>query len=835
MKIFRLFTIAAAALMMSACSEDIAQMINGGKKEFTATLAAPNKGGTRTVYTEDTQNNKITVAWKVGDEIALVHNAVKDVVTVKTVNADGSATINGTITGNVSDGNDVKLVYPAAYVGTVTGGDGYGYEPNPDIEKKLLEQDGTLAYIQDNIDFREDMNTLSVKESVVTLTESADMSSSIAIWKLTLLDSNEAELKATQVKIKSGGNDLASTATIAATSEVYLAVPLVLNQTITIEATDGEDTYSFTKSGVTLNSGTYYQSTVMMEKIVDLSTVTTATTIKDGYTVTGTLGANVKISIADDATVTLDGVIINGVDDSDYSWAGITCLGDATIILKDGTTNTVKGFDANYPGIYVPSGNTLTIEGETKGTGSLTANCHDKNGGGAGIGGNSDEACGNIVIAGGTINATGGLGAGIGSANNTACGSINISGGTVTATGGNKGAGIGSGDFGTCGAITISGGSVTATGGQFGAGIGSGQGVGIQSSTDNCGAIKISGGSVKATGGYLGAGIGSGAEGNCGNILISGGTIEATGGGEGAGIGSGYSSKCVDISISGGTVTATGGGEGAGIGSGNQGKCGDILISGGTIEATGGAYAAAIGSGQYGICVNITITADVTKVTANKGSDATYSIGAGNDGTCGKVTIGCTLNSDGNPVGGTTGAISTSLYTYPAPASLITNPAVGQVIGINGKNYANAAAATADGTTAVAVIAYVGSETGGAGYTHGLAIALADEGKKNWSTAMSTCGAKTAITGAMWCLPSQDQWKQMFKANGGNDAKYTDLNTTITNAGGTPLQGDAGYWSSLERIPGDRAYLVNLDPSGSADWISGVKSSGNPVRACLAF
>ena len=73
--------------------------------------------------------------------------------------------------------------------------------------------------------------------------------------------------------------------------------------------------------------------------------------------------------------MTLDRAIINGVDDSDYSWAGITCLGDATIILKDGTTNTVKGFDANYPGIYVPSGNTLTIEGETKGTGSsrLTA------------------------------------------------------------------------------------------------------------------------------------------------------------------------------------------------------------------------------------------------------------------------------------------------------------------------------------------------------------------------------------------------------------------------------------------------------------------------------
>ena len=827
MKIFRLFTIAAAALMMSACSEDIAQMINGGKKEFTATLAAPNKGGTRTVYTEDTQNNKITVAWKVGDEIALVHNAVKDVVTVKTVNADGSATINGTITGNVSDGNDVKLVYPAAYVGTVTGGDGYGYEPNPDIEKKLLEQDGTLAYIQDNIDFREDMNTLSVKESVVTLTESADMSSSIAIWKLTLLDSNEAELKATQVKIKSGGNDLASTATIAATSEVYLAVPLVLNQTITIEATDGEDTYSFTKSGVTLNSGTYYQSTVMMEKIVDLSTVTTATTIKDGYTVTGTLGANVKISIADGATVTLDGVIINGVDDSDYSWAGITCLGDATIILKDGTTNTVKGFDANYPGIYVPSGNTLTIMDETKGTGSLTANCHDKNGGGAGIGGNSDEACGNIVIAGGTINATGGLGAGIGSANNTACGSINISGGTVTATGGNKGAGIGSGDFGTCGAITISGGSVTATGGQFGAGIGSGQGVGIQSSTDNCGAIKISGGSVKATGGYLGAGIGSGAEGNCGNILISGGTIEATGGGEGAGIGSGYSSKCVDITISGGSVTATGGGEGAGIGNGNQGKCGDILISGGTIEATGGAYAAAIGSGQYGTCVNITINTGVTKVTATKGSDSPNSIGAGNGGSCRTVTIG-----------GVVGAITSSPYTYDPSAPVYTMAAnatagdVGKLICTDGHIHAyNADAACTK--SRVAKIIYVGSSTGDATYNHGLALALADEGKMDWNNAKTACTNKNTsatVKSASWMLPSRTQWETM----GATNSTYTTLRDGFTSVGGSNLDSDY-YWSSTEyeNDPSNDAWMFYFI---NGSWNEFFKSMDSIlVRACLAF
>ena len=122
--------------------------------------------------------------------------------------------------------------------------------------------------------------------------------------------------------------------------------------------------------------------------------------------------------------------------------------------------------------------------------------------------------------------------------------------------------------------------------------------------------------------------------------------------------------------------------------------------------------------------------------------------------------------------------------------SLVVDPVVGQIIGSDGKNY-DSNATLPDGVTKVAVIAYVGN-------THGLAIALADEGSMNWSTAKSTCEGKTAITGAKWCLPSQDQWKQMFKANGGNEGSYTGLNTTITTAGGTTLQEVDAYWSSSE-------------------------------------
>ena len=95
---------------------------------------------------------------------------------------------------------------------------------------------------------------------------------------------------------------------------------------------------------------TYYNSGVGLtittedaSKIKDLSTVAADCTAEDGCILTGTLNGNYKITIADGATVLLNGVTINGTNNSSYAWAGLNCNGDATIILKDGTTNTVKG------------------------------------------------------------------------------------------------------------------------------------------------------------------------------------------------------------------------------------------------------------------------------------------------------------------------------------------------------------------------------------------------------------------------------------------------------------------------------------------------------------
>ena len=282
-------------------------------------------------------------------------------------------------------------------------------------------------------------------------------------------------------------------------------------------------------------------------KILYLQEATSDVIVQDGATLTGTLSANVKISIANGAVVRLKGVTINGTNDNSYQWAGLTCEGDATIVLADGSTNSVMGFNDGSPGILVPSGKTLTIKGESAGTGKLNASGH---GLGAGIGGGHGQMrdCVNIEIQGGVINATGGgESAGIGSGgDNTYCGTITISGGTVTATGGYSGAGIGSGgEKSTCGDIVILGGVIKAMGGVYAAGIGSGN----HSSCDN---ITISGGAVEATGGQHAAGIGGGQLSTCGNITISKSTdyVKATKGSDAPySIGAGLSGTCGTVTV----------------------------------------------------------------------------------------------------------------------------------------------------------------------------------------------------------------------------------------------------------------------------------------------
>ena len=299
---------------------------------------------------------------------------------------------------------------------------------------------------------------------------------------------------------------------------------------VAVDASGHVTALSKGRATITANSNGY-KATCEVTVGIFLANVTANKEFTDGDILMGTLASNVKLSIAPGATITLQNASINGVNGA-YDWAGITCSGDATIILKG--TNVVRGFHKFFPGIFIPKDYTLTIQGD----GNLTATPCDGGGGsatGAGIGG------AHIPYAAGD------------------CGNIVIKGGDITAVGGGSATGIGAAPDHNCGNITISGGNVTAIGGSGAAGIGSAQETG-ETSPFGCGDITISGGVVKATGGMTGAGIGSGVGRSsnhsfCGNILISGGTVEAKGGDWTTGIGTGRNfSQCGTITITSGVT-----------------------------------------------------------------------------------------------------------------------------------------------------------------------------------------------------------------------------------------------------------------------------------------
>ncbi len=266
MKTFKLFSMAALALVMAACSSEDNALENAtpakpGLIPFSATVAPLSGATTRTVYTPGTDGESkpiINVAWKEGDQIYITRLSpdfgTAGTVTVGKPNDDGSAPLSGNISG--ADGSEIEAQYPA-------------YDDWGIFTDKYIAQDGTLSGIQDNLDYRKGTGKISVIGGKATLADKLQMKSQIAIWKLTLQNTSGANLNATKVTIKDGSNIIAATKDISATSEVHMAVPFNTSPTtfsnLTIEATTADGTYTYAApSAVNLSHSTYYQSTVKM-------------------------------------------------------------------------------------------------------------------------------------------------------------------------------------------------------------------------------------------------------------------------------------------------------------------------------------------------------------------------------------------------------------------------------------------------------------------------------------------------------------------------------------------------------------------------------------------
>ena len=408
MRIKYTFFILAAAL--AACTtetlpetlpEPVVQTASG---TYTLVVNA-TKGNDDTTKALSLDGKTLNATWAAGEKVdvytvtdgaSITDPAVYTKVGTLTASADGvTTTLSGTVT--FSGHPRLELWY---------GSPSWTYEG----------QKGTLEDISDRFDYA--MAALapskySISGDVITPTASPISFTNLqAIVKFTLKDADDKPITASSLTLKRAGtryfqlNHNASTSSISsdesftvtrdvAASEFFVAFHPIYGFDIRLETSSGGLSWFYERTNVKFDAGNYYEVSVKMSRqatTVDLSTLSRDITLIDGDVLTGTLDGTtqkIKVSIEDGATVILSGAAINGVhyggsEDTECLWAGLTCLGDATIVLADGTTNTVTNFNRNYPCIQAAEGKTLVIKGGAAGTGKLIAN-HESFG--AGIGG----------------------------------------------------------------------------------------------------------------------------------------------------------------------------------------------------------------------------------------------------------------------------------------------------------------------------------------------------------------------------------------------------------------------------------------------------------------
>ena len=267
-----------------------------------------------------------------------------------------------------------------------------------------------------------------------------------------------------------------------------------------------------------------------------------------------------------------------------------------------------------------------------------------------------------------------------------------------------------------------------------------------------------------------------------------------------------------------------------------------------------------------GLGLNITGT-----VTPDESGTATFATGV----IAGFDLSNFSLIVDDNPITlGSHALAAGKIYNITRNAALaaVTASDLGKVIGADGKIYADATAATNAGTTAVAMIAYVGSQSN---CTHGLAIALNDveiggSTHCTWDDAsgyINDWASHNPVSGGTWRLPSVDDIQYMLIGCGSSDS-HTDmpvaydgdvyfsetvhfdssgLRSKLAIAATNNLDGNAAYWTDTdftwyywlvlddepEAIQQAWAYHFGDSVDNFEPW--DVCDNENVVRACLAF
>jgi len=278
-KTIKFFSMAALALTMTACSSDDLLTQDPTKSKtnadggitITATLA-PKEGTMRSIAEgTGTDAGKIVAKWATDEQIAILYEVSsekkKAVATVKSVNTTtGAATIEFTVDASTTDGTACTMVYPA------DAADDNGMK---DAVTLLGAQDGTLST---KLDVRKGEGT--IKTTTPSLDVTTDLAPQFAIFKFTTKNMDgSADVSVQPLTINVGADSYVITPSTA-TSTLYAALPATTSGAVTFNATAGNGSnHFFSKNGVTIEEGKFYQSTI---KLMPYNTPLTMEALTDG-------------------------------------------------------------------------------------------------------------------------------------------------------------------------------------------------------------------------------------------------------------------------------------------------------------------------------------------------------------------------------------------------------------------------------------------------------------------------------------------------------------------------------------------------------------------------
>lgn len=320
-----IYSIAAVATMMAACTSDETSTQQTAPKgegiPFSATITT---GSLTRALTEATDGKTIDAAWADGEQVALIYGDQVDVMDV-TKNDDGTATIGGNLTTTPDDGSAVTVVYPASAVDATTKA----------VKADLLTaQDGLLATIASKLDLRQSSGaTFKVAAQHASLNGTVALATQLAIVKFSLQDAKGEAVSATSLVITDGNDGMTTVTPSAATSDFYVAMRPSIDLYYYFTAIVGTDSYTYTKTGVTLAKGTYYQSPLKMtftKRSGEISFSKSA----DSQTWSATAADN-TYQLA--ATVTGDGTVTYSVNDDNTCGATIDAATGVVTFLTAGS------------------------------------------------------------------------------------------------------------------------------------------------------------------------------------------------------------------------------------------------------------------------------------------------------------------------------------------------------------------------------------------------------------------------------------------------------------------------------------------------------------------